>query len=123
MATAVSVIDRSGLSLDASEFRDVTFSEMPFPMRAALGGRATAITLGDHIFVQPEVFDDVVSGLHPDLVIHELVHVTQWRNDGGSFLPRYVAQYVRLRLLGVPHEISYRSISYEAEAFAASASY
>ena len=123
MVAAVSVIDRSGLSLDASEFRDVTFSEMPFLMRAALGGRATAITLGDHIFVQSEVFDGLVAGHQPDLVIHELVHVTQWRADGGSFLPRYVAEYVRLRLLGVPHETAYRSISYEAEAFAASTRY
>jgi hypothetical protein len=120
MATAESVIVRSGLLVDPSEFRDVTFTEMPCPMRTVLGDRAAAITLGDHIFIRPDTFDDVVAGLHPELVVHELVHVAQWRKDGGWFLPRYLGQYFRFRLLGISHETAYRSISYEVDAYAAS---
>ena len=120
MATAETVIARSGISLDPSEFEGVTFAEMPRPMSAVLGDRAAAITLGEHIFVRPETFDDLVAGLHPDLVVHELVHVAQWRAHGRWFLARYLSQYFRFRLLGVSHEAAYRSISYEVDAFAAS---
>ena len=120
MATAESVIVRSGLSVDPMEFRDVTFTEMPCPMRTVFGERAAAITLGDRIFIRPDTFEDVVAGLHPTLVVHELVHVAQWRRDGRWFLPRYLSQYFRFRLLGISHETAYRSISYEVDAYAAS---
>lgn len=122
-ATARSVIGRSGVPVDPDEFDGVVFSEMPCPMRTLTRGRAEAITFGDHIFVQRRAFDDVVSGTRPDLVIHELVHVTQWRADGGWFLPRYLGQYVRFRILGVSHDAAYRGISYEIEAFAAGGSH
>jgi hypothetical protein len=120
MVTAESVIVRSRLPMDPLEFRDVTFTQMPCPMHTVLRDRAAAITLGDHIFIRPEMFDDVVSGLYPELVVHELVHVAQWRRDGRWFLSRYLSQYVRFRFLGVSHDAAYRSISYEVDAYAAS---
>jgi hypothetical protein len=119
MATASGVIDRSGIAVDLNEFGDVTFSEMPCPMRTVIGHRAEAITLGEHVFVHPASFGGVLAGSRPDLVTHELVHVAQWRRERFGFLPAYVGQYLRFRLLGVSHDAAYRSISYEMEAFAA----
>ena len=122
MANAESVIGRSGVSIDPDEFSDVTFSEMPRPMRLLLGDRVEAITFGDHVFVSAGAFDHVVAGDRPELVVHELVHVAQWRVDGMSFLPRYLGQYVRFRYLGASHRAAYRAISYEMEAYAAAGS-
>lgn len=119
MVAAADVIDRSGIPVDAAGFRGVTFSEMPCPMSTVIGSRAEAITLGNRVFVRPEAFDDVVSGSRADLVVHELAHVTQWQAEGASFLPRYLVQYFRFRLLGVSHQAAYRAISYEMEAYAA----
>ena len=51
------------------------------------------------------------------LVVHELVHVNQWREEGYlRFAWRYVADYVRGRLRGKPHRQAYRDIDYEVEA-------
>ena len=51
------------------------------------------------------------------LVVHELVHVSQWREEGYvRFAFRYVWDYLRGRLRGLSHAESYRSIGYEAEA-------
>ncbi len=119
MVTATDVIDSSGISVDATGFHGVTFSEMPWTMHTMIGSRADAITFGKRVFVHPGTFDDVVSGARPDLVIHELAHVAQWQTDGASFLPRYLVQYLRFRLLGVSHQAAYRAISYEMEAYAA----
>ena len=115
------VTERSGVSVDVTEFRNVTFSHMPCPMRTLIGDRTEAITLGNRVFVHPGAYDDVISGSRPDLVVHELVHVAQWRLDGASFLSRYLAQYFRFRFLGVSHPAAYRAISYEMEAYAAAA--
>lgn len=122
MVPAGSIIDRSGVSIDPDEFRDVMFAKMPTVMRTVMGGGAEAITLGERIFVQPKSFDAVIAGAHPGLVVHELVHVSQWRSEGVWFLPKYVGQYLRFRLLGAPHSAAYRAISFEVDAFAAGAS-
>lgn len=123
MVKARSVIDRSAVPVDSNEFDGVTIVEMPCPMAILIGRRAEAITLGNRIFVHPNDFDDTVSGARPDLVIHELTHVVQWRAEGRAFLARYLGQYFRFRMLGASHTAAYRSISYEMEASAAAASW
>lgn len=51
------------------------------------------------------------------LVIHELVHVNQWREEGYvHFVLSYVGQYLRERLRGRAHDEAYRAISYEVNA-------
>lgn len=51
------------------------------------------------------------------LVVHELVHVSQWREEGYvRFAALYGWDYLRARLRGRPHTESYRAIRYEVEA-------
>ena len=51
-------------------------------------GSAAAVTLGGTILVHPE------AGIDEGLLVHELVHVRQWREDR-LFAVRYVAEWVR----------------------------
>ena len=51
------------------------------------------------------------------LVVHELIHVNQWREEGYlRFAIRYVADYLKGRLRGRPHRRAYLEIGYEVEA-------
>jgi len=102
-------------------------------------GRASGITLGRAIFLAPRFArlvanrGDAVSGgpgpSHIDLLgrllVHECVHVFQYRRDGfAQFLVRYLFSYctnlmnqdgrrgIRARL-----DAAYRAIPYEVEAF------
>ena len=51
------------------------------------------------------------------LVIHELIHVNQWREEGYvHFAARYLADYLRGRLRGGSHSQAYHAIRYEIEA-------
>lgn len=65
-----------------------------------MDGSAAAVTLGGTILVAPRVRID------EGLLVHELVHVRQWRSDR-LFAVRYVAEWVR-------H--GYRQNRYEVEA-------
>jgi len=50
---------------------------------------------------------------------HEAIHVAQVRRDGWlRFYTRYLGEYLRGRLRGLPHKKAYRAIGYEAEAYA-----
>jgi hypothetical protein len=85
----------------------------PWWLRPFLHRRTIAITLGRRIFVAEGYASDA-------LIRHELVHVRQAGELGlARFLWRYVAEYVRNRRRGMPHDDAYRAISFEAEAFAA----
>ena len=119
MASTREVIERSGLDLDTEEFGNVVFRPMPAMMQCVLKGHASAITLGSHVYFQRSLFDEVIEGHHPDLVAHELLHTVQWRMDGIGFVPRYLSEYLRLRLVGATHDAAYRSISYEIAAYQA----
>ncbi len=51
------------------------------------------------------------------LLVHELVHVEQWRRHGPvRFLARYVGSYLGGRWRGLSHDAAYRSIPLEREA-------
>ncbi len=68
------------------------------------------------IFVRPALFDGNSDDL-ARLVIHELVHVSQFAKVGYfSFLFRYVMDYLGGRVSGMNHRDAYRAISFEMEA-------
>ena len=51
------------------------------------------------------------------LVLHELVHVSQWQSEGKlRFLAIYVFDYLRGRLRRIGHQRSYEAIRYEVKA-------
>ena len=75
-----------------------------------------AMTLRNRVYVDPRLFDHDAEGL-ASLLLHELVHVRQWRDAGARrFLVRYLGDYVRGRLAGRDHGNAYRGIRYEVEA-------
>lgn len=109
---------RAALDVGDLDLSDVTIRLMPWWMSQALGSGIAAITLGSSIFVAHNWYDKVVGGHQPDLLLHELVHVGQWRREGKfGFLMQYVGDYVRNRLVGLDHEIAYRGIRFEAAAY------
>lgn len=74
------------------------------------------MTVMHRVYVDPRVFDADPDTL-ASLLLHELVHVRQWRDAGPRrFLIRYVGDYARGRLAGRNHDESYRGIRYEVEA-------
>ena len=60
-------------------------------------GPASAVTLGDTILVHPDAAIDA------GLLVHELVHVEQWRADR-LFAVKYVAEWVRRGYMGNRYE-------------------
>ncbi len=70
-----------------------------------------AITIGSLISVRRR------SAHSARLLLHEEVHVRQWRELGAfGFLRRYLGAYLGLRLRGHPHRVAYRQIPLEVEA-------
>jgi hypothetical protein len=87
----------------------------PWFERLALRGSA-AIALPYVVYVQARVYNRPRSQL-TRLIIHELIHVSQWRQEGyARFAFRYLGDYFRSRLGGQSHADSYRSIRYEVAA-------
>jgi hypothetical protein len=85
-------------------------------MIALWGGRATAMTLPWAIYVHPRLLVGDRQALG-ELLVHELVHVRQWRELGvRRFLVRYLADYWRGRRSGLGHRRAYMAISLEEEA-------
>jgi len=114
-------VERAGLDTAALAVAGVSLRTMPRIMQVVLGGRVQAITLNRRIFFSPSRFDAVVAGKDRVLLVHELIHVAQWADNGAFlFIVRYVSEYVRLRMLGIPHDAAYRGISFEHAAFDAS---
>ncbi len=118
IVSATSAALRAGLGDEGSVAEGVRIVSMPLLMRIIVGRSVTAVTLGRVIFVKPAMFDRVVSGDEPALLLHELVHVAQWRDHGSvGFAYRYVTEYVRLRLLGADHDAAYHGIGFEHVAY------
>jgi hypothetical protein len=67
-------------------------------------GHAAAVTLGGTILVHPDVRID------EGLLVHELVHVEQWRADR-LFAVKYVAEWARRGYMGNRYEVE----AYERE--------
>lgn len=115
---AADVVKRAGLDVGDLDIADVTIHEMPRWMNRVLGSGVGAITLSDRIFVAPDAYGAVIGGERPTLLLHELVHVSQWRREGKlGFLARYATDYLRNRLIGLDHKVAYRAIGHEAAAY------
>ncbi len=70
-----------------------------------------AITLGRWVLVRHGHEHDA------GLLVHEMVHVQQWRELGPvHFLGRYLIEYTRHRVRGMRHWPAYEAISLEREA-------
>lgn len=70
-------------------------------------------TLGRHVFIRPEITGERFRRL----LLHELVHVVQYRRMGGIlFLVRYLSEYFANLLRTGNHREAYLGISLEAEA-------
>jgi hypothetical protein len=79
------------------------------------------MTLGNTVYVHPSVLAGPARALGL-LVIHELVHVRQWRKRGIlGFLGSYGSEYLKGRRQKLGHRGAYRQIEYEIEARAISA--
>ena len=80
-----------------------------------------AVALPTGIFVQPAVMERFRTGAEPErsgrLIVHELVHIEQWRRLGAfRHVTQYVGDYLRHRLRGSGHWEAYRAIRLEQEA-------
>jgi len=69
------------------------------------------------IFASNAAFNRVVDGDAAKLLVHESVHIDQWRDHGRvRFLARYLGDYLYGRAVGLPHRTAYRAIRFEREA-------
>jgi len=68
-----------------------------------MGGPAAAVTLGRTIVVHPRV------ELSPGLLVHELTHVRQWREDPLLFPLKYTLQSIRHGYLQNRYEVEARA--------------
>jgi hypothetical protein len=76
----------------------------------------SAMTVMDRVYLDPLLLGADRETL-ARLLLHELVHVRQWRDAGPRrFLVRYVGDYLRAMLAGRNHDEAYRGIRYEVEA-------
>ncbi len=86
----------------------------PAWMRLLWRRGTAAMTLPWGIYVDPARLGDRELSL---LILHELVHVRQWRRFGtGRFLWTYVSDYVSSRRRGLDHTGAYLGIRFEREA-------
>ncbi len=81
-----------------------------------LWGDVGAMTLPWAIYVHPDLLTGDPGRLGA-VVVHELVHVAQWRRQGVvRFLAGYLAAYLRARSRGSDHRTAYEAIPAEQEA-------
>ncbi len=94
-----------------------TIHTAPLSMRRFWAKGTGAMTIGSRIFVRPDLLEGSVGPKLQDLVVHELVHVRQWRDDSPlAFLTGYIRQYLVARMWGARHHVAYMSIHAEVEA-------
>ena len=110
--------DRSALAVRCGfdDFDRIVVRPAPRWMARLWHGPVAAMTVASTIYLRPGL-----EGTDPDvlarLLVHELVHVRQWRELGRiRFVARYVGDYLRHRLRGLSHPDAYASIRYEVEA-------
>ena len=121
MRSAAQLIVSAGLSL--ADLPDDLVGALRCPVRVAHAGfvgmwhpDVLAITLPGVIFVRPGVLDAEPSRI-AGLIVHELVHVAQWRRWGTvGFLARYTSDYVKHRRDGWSHSQAYLAVRFEVDA-------
>ena len=103
-------------SLGLDDLDRVPLRPAPRWMRLSWIGDVGAMTLPWGIFVRPDLLAGDPARLAP-LVVHELVHVRQWQEEGPvRFLGRYLSAYLRARLRGEGHRSAYEAVPAEREA-------
>jgi len=106
-----------------SDLEGVTIAAAPRFMRCLWVGSVAAMAVGRRIFVDPTRLAGDRRTL-ARLILHELVHVRQWRASGAiGFVGRYLADYLGSRLHRRSHLESYARIPFEIEARIVGASF
>ena len=103
---------------------EITIRVGPAWFRVVWGRRIAAIALPWGIYVRPAVMARLTAGAEARrnvrLIVHELVHVEQWRRLGGArLIARYSTDYARGVLRHRSHWEAYRGVRTEVEARAA----
>ncbi len=120
---AAQALDASGLDItELGHFihpvrpEQVTLRTASSVMRGIWGQSVKAMTLGNTVYIHPAVLAGPARALGL-LIIHELVHVRQWRKRGVfGFLGAYGSDYLKGRRQKLGHRGAYRQIEYEIEA-------
>lgn len=108
---------QSGAGPDAARLASVTVRPVPSWLARMWGRGTDAMTVRNIIFASQSALERIADGDALVLLSHEAVHVEQWREYGVvGFLVRYVGDYLRGRVLGLPHHVAYRAIRFEREA-------
>lgn len=102
---AVGVIVLVVIDWQARRADEVRIVELPFVKPGS-----DAVTTGRIIFIQSDKSDDA------DLLVHELVHVCQWEDQGISFLWDYTSEYTENLVELGDLEEAYIELSFEEEA-------
>ncbi len=114
LATA---LRRSGVEAEVDEYSSVTVRLVPGWLARVWGTGVEAMALPGVVFASAPAYDRIVDGDAATLLIHESVHIDQWRRYGAvGFLTRYLGDYLRGRAVGLPHHTAYRAIRFEREA-------
>lgn len=94
----------------------VTVVTAPRLLRSFWAAKTGAMTIGNRIFVDPEILERGGPGLTA-LLMHEMVHARQWQERGPfAFLASYLRQYLVARVTGASHREAYLAIEAEVEA-------
>jgi hypothetical protein len=94
----------------------VTVVTAPRLMRRLWAAKTGAMTIGNRIFVDPEILERGGPAL-TTLLMHEMVHARQWQERGPfAFLTSYLRQYLVARITGASHREAYLAIEAEEEA-------
>jgi hypothetical protein len=94
----------------------VTVVTAPRLLRRFWAAKTGAMTIGNRIFVDPEILERGGPPL-TTLLMHEMVHARQWQERGPfAFLASYLRQYLAARITGASHREAYLSIEAEVEA-------
>jgi hypothetical protein len=108
--------DHVAFALPGIDFGQIVIRSAPSWLTRLWGKAVSAMTLRTTIYIRSDVLEAAPSVLGP-LIVHELVHVQQWKQFGVvRFLWKYVAGYFGGRLTGLPHRDAYRVIPIEVEA-------
>lgn len=108
---------RSGVIDGSDRYSSVAVRPVPRWLARVWGSGVGAMALPRVVFASAPVFDRIIDGDAAALLIHESVHIDQWRRHGAAgFLVRYLSDYLRGRAVGLPHHTAYRAIRFEREA-------
>lgn len=102
--------------VESSNPDGVTVRSAPPALRRVWGRGTGAMTLGNRIYVRPDILEGKGDRL-ARLLLHELVHVRQWSEKGViGFLASYIREYLVARATGSSHRAAYLAITAEVEA-------